>query len=323
MSTNTKKKNSNNQTPRRQKQSEEEQEEEYNVITHFKGYLLGNPFTSYTSGSRAMLQVMWGLQLVPYPEWKAFTTLGCADWNLTVYDLIIDKPYCFDLMDDFDQYIDHLNPYALEYPVCTSDYSNSVTDFNFTRPLGRTTTTTTTTTAGINTDTIAKRDTDVAPDATREEGGGLRPRQLSAQGVMLRRLSDRMKALPEYVLYKQQQQQQQQRQQEAMVVEEEIKLNERTGATAASTDADADADAIPVALSLSLFPLVDPINGPRRRPMPSGYRKNSSSHNGGKSGRSKSRDYTTEYLSDPAVQQAIHVALDHKKPPYHPDNLQE
>ena len=36
---------------------------------NFKGMLVGNPFTSYASGSIAMANVMWGLQLVPQPIW--------------------------------------------------------------------------------------------------------------------------------------------------------------------------------------------------------------------------------------------------------------
>lgn len=35
----------------------------------FKGYLVGNPFTSYASSSIGMANVVWGLQLVPKPAW--------------------------------------------------------------------------------------------------------------------------------------------------------------------------------------------------------------------------------------------------------------
>jgi carboxypeptidase C (cathepsin A) len=36
---------------------------------HFKGYLVGNPFTSFASGSIAMANILWGLQLIPKPAW--------------------------------------------------------------------------------------------------------------------------------------------------------------------------------------------------------------------------------------------------------------
>lgn len=35
----------------------------------FRGYLVGNPYTSFASGSIAGINVMWGLQLLPQPEW--------------------------------------------------------------------------------------------------------------------------------------------------------------------------------------------------------------------------------------------------------------
>lgn len=39
------------------------------LLSNFKGYLVGNPYTSYASGSLAMANVMWGLQLIPQPAW--------------------------------------------------------------------------------------------------------------------------------------------------------------------------------------------------------------------------------------------------------------
>ena len=39
------------------------------LLKQFKGYLVGNPFTSYASGSIAMANVLWGLQLIPKTAW--------------------------------------------------------------------------------------------------------------------------------------------------------------------------------------------------------------------------------------------------------------
>lgn len=36
----------------------------------FRGLLVGNPFTSYASGSIAMANAAWGLQMVPKPLWS-------------------------------------------------------------------------------------------------------------------------------------------------------------------------------------------------------------------------------------------------------------
>lgn len=35
----------------------------------FAGFIVGNPYTSFASGSIAGMNVMWGLQLLPYPAW--------------------------------------------------------------------------------------------------------------------------------------------------------------------------------------------------------------------------------------------------------------
>ena len=40
--------------------------------SRFKGLLVGNPFTSYASGSIAMKNLEWGLQLQPKPLWDEF-----------------------------------------------------------------------------------------------------------------------------------------------------------------------------------------------------------------------------------------------------------
>eukprot|EP01040_Poterioochromonas_malhamensis_P014955 gene14955-16649_t len=68
----------------------------------FKGYLVGNPFTSFASGSIGMTNVMWGLQLIPKPAWDLFTASTC--------DLLSHDAYFLSL---------YLPQYALEFPVCT------------------------------------------------------------------------------------------------------------------------------------------------------------------------------------------------------------
>eukprot|EP01038_Epipyxis_sp_PR26KG_P014397 gene14397-19328_t len=37
----------------------------HHIRKHFKGFLVGNPYTSYASGPLAMANVLWGLQLIP------------------------------------------------------------------------------------------------------------------------------------------------------------------------------------------------------------------------------------------------------------------
>ncbi len=42
---------------------------DHNLIQNFKGYIVGNPYTSFASGSIAMANILWGLQLIPKPAW--------------------------------------------------------------------------------------------------------------------------------------------------------------------------------------------------------------------------------------------------------------
>eukprot|EP01040_Poterioochromonas_malhamensis_P009227 gene9227-10016_t len=84
----------------------------------FKGYLVGNPFTSFASGSIGMTNVMWGLQLIPKPAWDLFTASTCDLLSHDAYFLSLYLPQCFEYLDALDEYVVSLNPYALEFPVC-------------------------------------------------------------------------------------------------------------------------------------------------------------------------------------------------------------
>lgn len=39
------------------------------IMERFAGFLLGNPYTSFGSGNIAMVNTLWGLQLLPGNEW--------------------------------------------------------------------------------------------------------------------------------------------------------------------------------------------------------------------------------------------------------------
>eukprot|EP01032_Pedospumella_encystans_P009102 gene9102-10747_t len=151
---------------------------------HFKGYLLGNPYTSYASGSTAMANTLWGLQLVPKPLWVAFTELECDSLFTSVYDLARHTPECFDILDVLESYIDTLNPYALEFPVCT--ISSSTDDTN----------TTTTTTASPHSQYQSLHNESPA-GATQAHYSTLSP-----QATMLLKLSKRARNNVAYQQYK-------------------------------------------------------------------------------------------------------------------------
>lgn len=84
----------------------------------FKGFLVGNPFTSFASGSIAFSNVLWGLQLVPVPAWNLILESSCELLSHDAYFFALYLPECLDYMDAVNYFVQHLNPYALGFPVC-------------------------------------------------------------------------------------------------------------------------------------------------------------------------------------------------------------
>jgi carboxypeptidase C (cathepsin A) len=82
---------------------------------NYKGFAVGNPATNFYSTTPAMLDTYWGHQLVAKPVWDAFNA-NCRDKiipNMTKCDYLIT-----DIMLSVGRGI---NPYAVDYPVCTED----------------------------------------------------------------------------------------------------------------------------------------------------------------------------------------------------------
>jgi len=94
---------------------------------NFKGFFLGNPATTFKSTTPASLDTFWGHQLVSKPLWDKYTE-NC------VTPLIKNITVCGDLFTLM--YVENrgLNPYALDYPVCTED---SRTNAGIARKYGR------------------------------------------------------------------------------------------------------------------------------------------------------------------------------------------
>eukprot|EP00602_Paraphysomonas_sp_CaronLab_P007685 CAMPEP_0185024122 /NCGR_PEP_ID=MMETSP1103-20130426/7050_1 /TAXON_ID=36769 /ORGANISM="Paraphysomonas bandaiensis, Strain Caron Lab Isolate" /LENGTH=497 /DNA_ID=CAMNT_0027556995 /DNA_START=34 /DNA_END=1527 /DNA_ORIENTATION=+ len=85
-------------------------------ILNFRGMAVGNPATTFYSIMPAGLDTYWGHQLVSKPVYDGFVE-NCRDaphFNLTVCEAYYMKMY---------REVGNLNPYALDYPVCTEDES--------------------------------------------------------------------------------------------------------------------------------------------------------------------------------------------------------
>ena len=77
---------------------------------NFKGFAVGNPYTDPFSGTPAMIETYWGHQLVPQPTYLAFKK-ACSKST--------DSIECITLAGEIMNGVGDLNPYALDYPVCT------------------------------------------------------------------------------------------------------------------------------------------------------------------------------------------------------------
>jgi len=89
-----------------------------NPILNFKGFAVGNPYTTFYSGSPAMLATYWGHQLVAKPTWDKYTEecLNSKRPNVEVCELLFTQMYL---------QVGNLNPYALDYPVCTDSVARA------------------------------------------------------------------------------------------------------------------------------------------------------------------------------------------------------
>jgi len=83
-----------------------------NPKLNFKGFAVGNPFTMVYSGLPASLETYWGHQVVPKPMWDNYTAT-CIDPKVPR----LEK--CEDLLLEMMGKTRDMNPYALDYPVCT------------------------------------------------------------------------------------------------------------------------------------------------------------------------------------------------------------
>lgn len=83
-------------------------------VLNFKGFAVGNPATTFYSAIPAGLQTYWDHQLISKPLWDKYSS-ACLE---------VIKPN-FTLCEDYFlamyKQVGNLNPYALDYPVCTED----------------------------------------------------------------------------------------------------------------------------------------------------------------------------------------------------------
>lgn len=94
---------------------------------NLKGFLVGNPFINYFSGTGSEIETYWGHQLIPKPLWDRYVKEGCNKSEIKLHN---DK--CQKLVYELEDYVGRINPYALDYPVCTSAQQTWMTEFMWT-----------------------------------------------------------------------------------------------------------------------------------------------------------------------------------------------
>lgn len=82
---------------------------------NFKGFAVGNPYTDVYSGTPAMVDTLWGHQLLPLPVYAHYQET-CR--NSGKRDAAKCTALEYKLSSNYDG---NLNPYALDYPVCVTD----------------------------------------------------------------------------------------------------------------------------------------------------------------------------------------------------------
>eukprot|EP00603_Paraphysomonas_imperforata_P001889 CAMPEP_0114440946 /NCGR_PEP_ID=MMETSP0103-20121206/16083_1 /TAXON_ID=37642 ORGANISM="Paraphysomonas imperforata, Strain PA2" /NCGR_SAMPLE_ID=MMETSP0103 /ASSEMBLY_ACC=CAM_ASM_000201 /LENGTH=478 /DNA_ID=CAMNT_0001611969 /DNA_START=89 /DNA_END=1525 /DNA_ORIENTATION=+ len=78
---------------------------------NFKGFSVGNPFTTVTSGDYSFLNTAWGHQMIAQPTWTRFQR-ECKEATHP------DLEQCASLEIDMHIQMGKLNPYAIDFPSC-------------------------------------------------------------------------------------------------------------------------------------------------------------------------------------------------------------
>lgn len=81
---------------------------------NFKGFAVGNPYTNPYSGTPAMYDTYWGHQLISRPTYDAYLA-NCVNAKVS------HPKDCLKSYIQIENEVGNLNPYALDYPVCTAD----------------------------------------------------------------------------------------------------------------------------------------------------------------------------------------------------------
>lgn len=93
---------------------------------NIKGIAIGNPYTDLYSGTPAMIDTLWGHQLLSWPFFNYYKN-ACSKSP--------QSSECADLEDEAMTTIGNLNPYALDFSICSSTKTSRQRNSLFARSL--------------------------------------------------------------------------------------------------------------------------------------------------------------------------------------------
>jgi len=82
---------------------------------NFKGFAVGNPYTDAFTNNLGQFEKFYGEQIIPKPLWTKYLN-DCS----TPDSYSRHQHDCEHAEDNFNDMIGNLDPYALDFPVCTS-----------------------------------------------------------------------------------------------------------------------------------------------------------------------------------------------------------
>ncbi|CAM9570665.1 unnamed protein product [Scytosiphon promiscuus] len=97
-------------------------------VINFSGFLVGNPYTDARSNQVAQFDAYWGDQLLPKPAYDKWRKRCVSEVDGSyVGRQWGDNGHCDKLEEKLEGFVGNLNPYALDYPVCTGEGSETGT----------------------------------------------------------------------------------------------------------------------------------------------------------------------------------------------------
>jgi len=91
--------------------TENDKQDSDDTVINFKGFAVGNPFTSQIDNYIGAFETFWGHQVISFPTYRKWKELCIGKKRLGV---------CLALEIEMYKEIGGLNMYALDYPICNT-----------------------------------------------------------------------------------------------------------------------------------------------------------------------------------------------------------